>query len=153
MKYMRPAFYSLLFLVLFFIDRITKSLVMSYITSYEINSFFSLCFVQNTGISWGIADGFGQHTQYLIMLVVALLIGMIVQQTARKYKEYKNIIPEILVCAGAVSNLYDRVVHGGVIDFLSFQLGFWQFPIFNIADCMIVCGIFLICINEIIYHE
>ncbi len=153
MKCMRLSLYSLFFLFLFFVDRITKYFVIQNITSYEINSFFSLYCVQNTGISWGIADGYGQISQYLIMLVVVFLIGIIIQQAARKYILYKNIIAELLVCAGAVSNLYDRIFYGGVIDFLCFQLGSWQFPIFNIADMMIVCGIGLICINEIFFHE
>ena len=134
MKYMRPALYGILFSVLFFIDRITKYYVMQYITFHEISPLFSLCYVQNTGISWGIADGCGDIAQYIIMIVVALLIGAILQQTIGKYKKYKNIFPEILVCAGAISNLYDRIFYGGVIDFLSFHYNGWQFPVFNIAD-------------------
>ncbi len=153
MKFARELLYSLFFLLLFFVDRITKYIAINYITSYEINSFFSLYFVQNTGISWGIADGYGQYWQYIIMIIVMIMIFFIAQQTIRKYFLYQNIIPELLVCAGAVSNLYDRVFYGGVIDFLCFQFGSWQFPIFNGADIMIVCGIGLILLNEIRFHE
>lgn len=150
---MRPIGYSLLFLLLFFVDRITKYIVMNYITCYEINSFFSLYHVQNTGISWGIADGWGQGAQHIILLVVIGLIFAIIQQAALKYNAHKNIMPEILVCAGALSNVYDRIFHGGVIDFLCFQCGPWQFPIFNGADIMIVCGIGCIVFSEMMFHE
>ena len=153
MKIARLSLYSMFFLALFFIDRITKYLVINYIPWYEINSFFSLYYVQNTGVSWGIGDGYGQNWHNVIMGSVILLIVAIMEQTIRKYILYENVVPELLVCAGAISNLYDRVFYGGVIDFLCFQFGLWQFPIFNGADIMIVCGIGLIIYKEMFFNE
>ena len=45
-----------------------------------------------------------------------------------------------MICAGGIGNMIDRIFRGGaVVDFL--QLEFWpDFPVFNIADCAIVCG-------------
>ncbi len=43
-----------------------------------------------------------------------------------------------LILAGTLGNLYDRVVFGGVRDFLYF---YWiEWPVFNFADCCLVCG-------------
>lgn len=47
-----------------------------------------------------------------------------------------------LILAGTVGNFYDRVVFDGVRDFLYFYLINW--PVFNIADCCLVCGAFLL---------
>ncbi len=47
-----------------------------------------------------------------------------------------------LILAGALGNLYDRVVFNGVRDFLYFYLIDW--PVFNVADCCLVCGAFLL---------
>jgi signal peptidase II len=47
-----------------------------------------------------------------------------------------------LILAGTVGNLYDRLVFGGVRDFLHFYLINW--PVFNIADSCLVCGAFLL---------
>jgi signal peptidase II len=48
-----------------------------------------------------------------------------------------------LILAGTLGNLYDRVVFGGVRDFL-----YWNYlidwPVFNLADCCLVCGAFLL---------
>lgn len=47
-----------------------------------------------------------------------------------------------LILAGTLGNLYDRVVFDGVRDFLYF---YWiEWPVFNIADCCLVCGAFLL---------
>jgi lipoprotein signal peptidase len=43
-----------------------------------------------------------------------------------------------LILAGTLGNLYDRVIFGGVRDFLYF---YWiEWPVFNVADCCLVCG-------------
>jgi signal peptidase II len=47
-----------------------------------------------------------------------------------------------LILAGTLGNLYDRVVFNGVRDFLHFHLINW--PVFNIADCCLVCGAFVL---------
>jgi lipoprotein signal peptidase len=47
-----------------------------------------------------------------------------------------------LILAGTVGNLYDRLVFGGVRDFLYFYAINW--PVFNIADSCLVCGAFLL---------
>ncbi len=47
-----------------------------------------------------------------------------------------------LILAGTLGNLYDRLVFDGVRDFLDFHLINW--PVFNIADCCLVCGAFLL---------
>ncbi|MGE4618917.1 MAG: signal peptidase II [Planctomycetota bacterium] len=57
-----------------------------------------------------------------------------------------------LIASGALGNLYDRIVYGGVRDFIrcSIQLGDkeWVWPNFNIADSAIVCGVALILLRE-----
>ena len=54
-----------------------------------------------------------------------------------------------LVVSGAVGNLYDRLRWSdGVVDFIGpIDLGFWLFPIFNVADMAITCGAVLLAIS------
>jgi lipoprotein signal peptidase len=48
-----------------------------------------------------------------------------------------------LILAGTLGNLYDRLVFGGVRDFLRWY--YWiEWPVFNLADCFLVCGAFLL---------
>ena len=52
-----------------------------------------------------------------------------------------------LILAGTVGNLFDRVVFGGVRDFLYFYLIEW--PVFNVADCCLVIGAGMLLVQAI----
>src|SRR4029077_16456904 len=51
-----------------------------------------------------------------------------------------------LILAGTLGTLYDRVVFNGVRDFLHWNYLF-DWPVFNIADCCLVVGAFLLLIQ------
>ena len=46
-----------------------------------------------------------------------------------------------LIIGGALGNLVDRVVFGGVVDFLYLHYGSFSWYVFNLADCAIVAGV------------
>jgi signal peptidase II len=52
-----------------------------------------------------------------------------------------------LVLGGALGNLYDRTVHGYVVDFISLHWANHYFPAFNIADCAITLGTILLLVD------
>lgn len=58
-----------------------------------------------------------------------------------------------LILAGTLGNFYDRVIFGGVRDFLDFHYGDWVWPTFNIADCCLVCGACALVIHAFLYAE
>ena len=60
----------------------------------------------------------------------------------------KLIIGEICIFAGAISNVVDRYVYGGVVDFIALSYGDWHFAVFNVADMFIFCGVALMLILE-----
>lgn len=55
-----------------------------------------------------------------------------------------------LILGGTLGNLYDRIVFGGVRDFLYFYLIEW--PVFNFADCCLVVGAGTLLIHAIFVH-
>ena len=74
-----------------------------------------------------------------------------------KGKELKkiDIVSYSMLLGGIIGNLIDRVVHGYVIDYLDFKIFNYNFPIFNIADTLIVISIIIIGISLIVgeYRE
>ncbi|MFA6537415.1 MAG: signal peptidase II [Patescibacteria group bacterium] len=70
----------------------------------------------------------------LIIISLGLLIGLIV-----KYKtKNKIVIPLLIILGSALSNLLDRLILGGVLDFAVLSRDNLHFPIFNISDILIV---------------
>ena len=49
---------------------------------------------------------------------------------------------------GLVGNLVDRLLYGYVIDFLSFNIFGYSFPVFNIADIGIVIGVIILIVSS-----
>ena len=57
--------------------------------------------------------------------------------------EYDVMIHSMLI-GGIIGNMIDRIIHGYVIDFLSFNIFGYNFPVFNLADTFIVLSIILL---------
>jgi lipoprotein signal peptidase len=55
-----------------------------------------------------------------------------------------------LILAGTLGNLYDRLIFNGVRDFLYFH--WFEFPVFNVADCCLVCGAFLLLAQALLHR-
>jgi signal peptidase II len=55
-----------------------------------------------------------------------------------------------LILAGTLGNLYDRIVFEGVRDFLHFY--WFEWPVFNFADCCLVCGAFVLLAQAFLTH-
>jgi signal peptidase II len=122
-------YYSiLLFLMLIFLDRMTKIWAMLNLEESKDFGIMAFTYVLNTGAGFSIMEDMN------FLLIVVALIAL----TAIVY--YKRDIPKfslVLLAAGIVGNLIDRIAYGGVIDFIN--LKFW--PIFNFADSMICIGV------------
>lgn len=143
----------LAFLVIF--DQITKYLAKIHLKgekSYTlIKNVISYKYLNggNSGAAWGIFSG--KVILFIVFTIFALIV--IFKFIFNIYKMYKinyslnskvkilNILLIVLV-AGAIGNLIDRVINGYVVDFISFD--FINFPIFNIADCYITLSCILI---------
>lgn len=140
--------YSLLFLFLVLCDRIIKTWVMSagYHT-WKISSWFSFTQSLNRGISFSLLSFSSNYYYAFISLVVSLLWIALFQYAYRRWRDGHDIVAETVVLAGAFSNLIDRVWYGGVVDYLELSYGAWTWPAFNLADMLIVVGLFVLCIK------
>lgn len=102
-----------------------------------IKGFMDFTFVENRGAAFGILNG---KTWLLLLLAITIcVILVIVMKKLPQTKEYGYLRATfVLILAGAVGNMIDRVVRGYVIDF--FEFSFFNFPVFNMADIYVVVG-------------
>lgn len=151
--------YITIFVLVLIIDRATKlfALVNDFVNYPVFKSSgiggleFDLVF--NRGMSWGMLDS----KSTLIFVSVSTFICFVTLVMATygyfRLKAGHTIFGEVIVVAGSISNILDRIFYGGVIDFIVFscdcfpRLGRLSFPVFNLADAFIFLGVLVITVN------
>ena len=132
-------------LILFLIDRIIKQIVVAKIGYGQvitlITNFFYLTRVNNHGAAWSILDG-----NRLFLIIVGFLSIIFIYDIFIKNNNINKLelISFGMLFGGILGNLYDRVFLGYVIDYIGLFIGEYKFPIFNIADTLIVLSVILI---------
>lgn len=118
---------------------------------WQLSSWFALNKSLNRGVSFSMLSFSSNYYYALLSLVVCLLWIALFQYAYRRWRDGHDIVAETVVLAGAFSNLVDRVWYGGVVDYIELSYGAWSWPAFNLADMLIVVGLFVMCIKG--YNE
>lgn len=125
----------MLFVILIIMDQLTKHLAVVRLKNQAaynlINGILEFNYLENRGAAFGVL----QNQKYFFVFVALIFIGVIVfvlikVPTQKKY--YSLNILLVMIAAGAVGNMIDRVRYDYVVDFI--YLVCIQFPIFNVAD-------------------
>ncbi|MBE6023655.1 MAG: signal peptidase II [Cellulosilyticum sp.] len=133
---------------LILLDQLTKVWAVQTLASgYDIKIWegvFHLHYISNYGAAWGMLSG---KQLFLILFTSIIILGMIFYM--RKLPKTPTgkwmKIAFIMIISGAIGNLIDRITLGYVRDFLYFIL--IDFPIFNVADILVVVGVGLLMIT------
>ena len=129
--------------LVFFLDRLTKALIIKNLglhDSIDATSFFSIVHVRNSGGVFSFLHGH-QYAQY-IFTFLPILIACILAYVIIVYKfSFAKRLALVLILAGALGNIFDRIAYGNVVDFLDFYLKSYHWPAFNVADISISVGI------------
>ena len=145
--------YGVLVLFVLFLDRWTKWLIVSRMllnqTISVIDDFFSITYVRNTGVAFGILDPVQSSlkSSILAVLTVAAIIAVLVYSWRTPASNKLLQVGLSLILAGALGNLYDRVNYGFVVDFIEVYFRNYRWPSFNIADSAITTGVALLALE------
>lgn len=131
-------------ILLLFFDQITKYWAIVSLKGTQgislISGVFEFQYLENHGAAFGIL----QNQRWLLLVITVLMLlllgfayGKLPSTDHFRFLRFVGI----LLAAGAVGNMIDRMFHGYVVDFLYFKL--IDFPIFNVADCYVVIAAFL----------
>ncbi|MBQ1812331.1 MAG: signal peptidase II [Bacilli bacterium] len=135
----------ILSIVLLSIDQVIKVFITKSMDVYSsiklIPNFLNLTYVKNTGAAFSILQG--GRIFFIILGIISLIVLIRFILLDKKITKFDSISYS-LVLAGISGNLIDRIFYGGVIDYISINLPFYDMPIFNLADMCIVIGILMI---------
>ena len=144
--------YILAILLCIAADQAVKYYVVTRLALYEsaplLPGIVELFHIQNTGGGFSILSG---HTWALTVLTAALMAGI-------GYVMVKKLFPHPLamwtltaILGGGLGNLIDRVRLGYVVDMFNFQ--FMRYPVFNVADMLVVGGTILFAAYYLLLHD
>lgn len=106
-----------------------------------IENLFSLIYVENRGIAFGMFQG----QQWLFVIVTMFLIVLLLYLYFKKKVSGRLFTASVIfIIGGGVGNMIDRIFRGFVIDFLS--ISFFP-PVCNLADYFITIGAFLLILS------
>jgi len=124
------------------LDRITKIWAIEVLSKISqvivIKDVFSLLYLQNKGAAFGILQG---KLYFLTIVTIVVVVGMIYYIIKYRPRSKLIRISFSLIISGALGNLLDRMFYKYVVDFISIHFkDIYYFPVFNIADVMVVIG-------------
>lgn len=132
----------LLGFAVFMLDQVSKGMALNHLEWGQpveiIPGFFNLVLIYNKGAAWGILRDQGWGLTLLAFVALVFLLAI------RRHFTHVGRTPRIalgLLIGGISGNLMDRLLYGHVIDFLSFYIGKFQWPAFNVADSAICIGV------------
>lgn len=142
-------------LLLLILDQFTKYLATTYLKGGRsiilIKGVFQLHYLENRGAAFGMMQGMKPWFVVGTVLLLAVMIFIYWKSPMEKKFKWARLITVILA-AGAIGNLVDRLRLDYVVDFLYFEL--INFPIFNVADVYVSCGmVFLVLVCFFYYKE
>lgn len=131
-----------LFLVL--IDQFLKFIVVNYLPKdgfFVFNNNLGIAAFQNPGVAFGLP-----MPKVIMYIVIFLILYFLLQKFQQELKNMNFLIlfSLMLVIAGALSNLIDRLYRGFVIDYIHL----FNLSVLNLADFYIIIGIIIMIVLE-----
>lgn len=137
--------YFLMILAAVAADQLTKYWAVTYLMPQKnldfIPGFLGFHYTENTGAAFSIL----KDKQLLLIIVTLLIIVALLGMMTKAVKVNDPLIVKlsyVMIISGAIGNFIDRARLNYVVDFLEFK--FINFPIFNVADIFVVCGVVLL---------
>lgn len=106
---------------------------------------FSIIHAANTGAAWGLFASLKEYLLYARVLIIGALLSYLLFVKTSRFRQ----LCLLCITAGAVGNVLDMFLYGHVIDMFYANLWGYSFPVFNLADTFICCGVCLLLLESL----
>lgn len=131
-------------------DQVSKYIAAHFLKGRPALSFmgdtFRLAYAENSGAFLSLGAGLPEHIRktVFVVLVSIFLVGFLLYVLFSQTLDPFSIWSGALIIGGGFGNLIDRIIHQGVvIDFMNIGIGSLRTGIFNVADVVIMAGMFM----------
>lgn len=134
-------FFAVVIFFIFFLDRLSKNLIISNFREnlIFINDFLNFDLIWNTGIGFGLFSSNSDLFYNFITIIIGFVIIFLIYISLNLDKLEKIIY--CLIIGGAIGNFYDRLIFKAVPDFIDLHYNDFHWFTFNVADIFISFGI------------
>ena len=140
-------------------DQISKTIVRNKMQYYDqivlLHKHIMIQRVQNSGAFLSLGDSLSGPLRLILLNIIpfiAVAYGLYFIFTKTNLNR-TLLFGLILIIGGGTGNLYDRIVHGSVTDFLYINFVLFHTGVFNVADMSIMAGMFIILIHALFKKE
>lgn len=142
-------------------DRLSKAFVQHSMSIFDsvsvIPGLLRIVHTENPGAAFGVLAEGNPFLRSAVLIGVSTLVLIFVATAlwsrASSFTATTARLGLSLILGGAIGNLYDRIIHGAVTDFVEVYHGAWSFPAFNVADSAISIGAVLLLIELLRPHR
>ncbi|HIP53625.1 MAG TPA: lipoprotein signal peptidase [Chromatiales bacterium] len=143
--------------LVFLLDQLTKLWAEGVLTLHQpvpVMSSFNLTLMYNEGAAFSfLSDQGGWQRGFLIVLAIGVTAVLVAWLFRLKPGERRVACGLTLVIGGALGNVFDRIIHGHVIDFIDVYYNDWHWPAFNVADSAITLGVILLLLDSLFHKD
>lgn len=133
-------------------DQLTKYIAVAKLAGKSgieiIPNILEFYYTTNNGAAF---SSFAGRRLLLIVMPIIMMVVLVVFLRKTKNKSFIIKLTVLMIIAGGIGNLIDRIAYGYVVDFINFT--FIEFPIFNVADIFVTVGGVILVVYLIFFSD
>lgn len=136
--------------VSFALDQLSKIAIiftLPFRHKITLTPFMDFIYILNRGVSYGLLSGLGPWGRWFLV-VVALGLIAVCWHWLKTAPSPMHALSLGLIIGGGFGNVLDRLLYGGVVDFISLHAFGFYWYVFNVADMWLTCGIIMFFLAE-----
>lgn len=134
------------------LDLFSKNAILAHFINggeaIPLTSFLNLILTWNKGVSFGFLAA-GTLWSKLALVALALTICIVLAIWLWRSASKIEAMAFGMIIGGALGNVYDRLLHGAVVDFIDTYAFGYHWYTFNIADCGITLGAVILVLQQL----